>query len=116
MYAISSQKRVSVRKVVEDKVPTGLDLLRGGMSIARCAEVGMIAVDIDPVEKVVLKRGKHVVRSSVVYRDASIITNRQSNLRAIKINQVQFLRVTRVQNMLRKEAKLGANLYQTRAT
>jgi hypothetical protein len=111
--AIGAQIRVEVSKVVEHEIATGFHLRGRGKGVAGRARVGMIGVDIDPVEVPIGETCQHLVGLAGMLSDAGIGGHGRIEQRKIEVDEVQFGGVTVRQDVSGKVALVGSDLGDT---
>src|SRR3954467_9649384 len=70
----------------------------------------MVAVDIDPVEMIVGKLRKHLMRRTVMRANARIVRDRRIEQREVEIDQMQFLWLAAAEYVARERAAIGPDL------
>ena len=110
VHAVGAQIRVEVSKVVEHEIAAWSDLRRGGEGVAGRAGVGMIGVDIEPIEGLIGKACQHLVRLAHMLSDAGIRCHHRIEQGKIEVDEMQFGRVAVRQDVSGEVALVGADL------
>ena len=82
----------------------------GGKGVAGRASVGMIGVDIDPIEGLIGEACQHFVRLAGMLSDAGIGCHRRIEQGKIEVDEMQFCRVAVRQDVSGEIALVGADL------
>ena len=96
-------------EIVEHEIAAGLHLAGGEARVTTCAFIGVVAVNVDPVEMVVRKPRQNLLRPPLMDRDAAVLRHGGIEQRHIDIDQMQFGRVAGPQNVQREISAIGAD-------
>jgi hypothetical protein len=110
MDAVAPEKRVNVGKVIEDQKAARLDLRGRSASIPHGSFIGMVRVDVDPIEIPIGKCCELLVRPSAVREDACVPQPGIGQARKIDIDEMQLLGLTSGLDFEGKVATLGTEL------
>jgi hypothetical protein len=115
VYAVGAELGVHVSEVVEDEIASWLDLGGSGVGVSRHPGIGVVGVDVDPVEVSVGQLPQNDVGQAVVRDDTGVTGDRCVERGEIEIDDVQLIGIARGKNVAREIAPVRANLGDTAA-
>ena len=107
MNAICPQKRVHVCEVVENKIAARFDLGRSGLGVARYSRVGVVGINVNPIEIGIWEFRKNLMRHAVMHLYTGVIGDALIKEGEIKIDEMQFIGLARSKDVPREMPPFG---------
>lgn len=110
MHAVLPEVVIDMREVIEHQVAARAHFAGRSAGVAQRRVVGVIGIDIDPVEMAVGEARQNLVRPAAMALDPPVERQLPVEARKVDVDDVQLLRVAANENLPRELALVGPKL------